>query len=91
MRIACPAHPFGDPRVGGSLLSADAERDAPPRADPLPRTMSGGLALPPRQLPPAAPRTVALEAPLDPLTRIVHGIADVFGAIRRAAAEFGIS
>jgi len=56
--------------------------------------MSGGLALPPRQLPPPAPRTVALEAP-DTLTRIVIGItgtvAGAVDSIRRAAASRGIS
>ena len=59
--------------------------------DRLPRTISGGLALPPRQLPPPAPRTVALEVTPDAVTRIVTRVADAFDALRRAAADRGLS
>ena len=58
------------------------------------RTHSGGLALPPRQLPPDAPRTVALDAP-PYAVRILVGVADMLedavASIRRAAADRGIS
>jgi hypothetical protein len=61
----------------------------------FPRTYSGGLALPPRQLPPPAPRTVAIDETPDAVSRIVTGVTgkvvDAVESVRRALAERGVS
>jgi len=91
MRVrAAPEHPFGEHQLEVAL-SAYLGRDAPSCADHFPRTISGGLALPPRQLPPDAPRTVTLEVPPDAITMIMNAVTNAVAAIRRAAAERGIS
>ena len=70
-------------------------RVARPIVDPVPRTSCGGLALPPQQLPPPPPRTIALEPTADPVTSIVAGIAGAVAgaldAIRRTVAKGGFS
>jgi hypothetical protein len=76
-------------------VSIDPANDARPYGDHRPRSICGGLALPPRQLPPPAPRTVELEVTPDAATRIVVGFTDALGnavdAVRRAVATLGIS
>ena len=76
-------------------MSRYPENAARSCADQFPRSISRGTALPPEELPPRAPRTVALEGTPDAVTTIVAAITDAltgaFAAIRRAAATRGIS
>jgi len=76
-------------------VSPYLENHTPSGVDHLPRTICGGLALPPRQLPPPATPIVAFAPAPDALTTILAGIrntaASAFDEIRRAAASRGIS
>ena len=68
---------------------------ARPRDETLPRSFSGGLALPPRQVPLPATPNVGLSSTAGTRTSIVAGVTDrvvgAVAAIRRTAAELGIS
>lgn len=72
-----------------------SEHDAHSCADHLPRTISGGLALPPRRQPLDPAPAVAFATPPDELTTIFASIRDTFtnvvDSLRRAAASRGIS